>query len=186
MKATTEKAFETYIQETMLSRGWMEGSSQSWNKQKALFPDYTIAFIRETQADLWAQMEKLHGHELSAKLMETLVKERNVKGTLHIIRHGFKFYGKVFKLAYFKPAHSLVKETLALFSKNQLHVTRQVACHPTDSSTIDMVLSLNGIPLTTMELKNPATGQTWKDTVQKTIFPILAKEIYKKVLETQE
>ena len=167
MKATTEKAFEAYIQETMAARGWISGSNKEWDKKSALFPDQIIAFIKDTQADLWAQMEKLHGHELSMKLIKTLVKERNSKGTLYIIRHGFKFYGKIFKLAYFKPAHGLVKETLELFSKNQLHATRQIACHPSDSSTVDMVLSLNGIPLATMELKNPATGQTWKHAVSQ-------------------
>ena len=100
MKATTEKAFEAYIQDTMAARGWISGSNQSWDKSCALFPGQVIAFIKETQADLWAQMEKLHGRELTGKLIETLVKERNSKGTLHIIRHGFKFYGKIFKLAY--------------------------------------------------------------------------------------
>lgn len=165
MKATTEKAFETFIQETMSSRGWISGSNKEWDKAKALFPDQVISFIKDTQADLWAQMEKLHGMELSGKLIETLVKERDSKGTLHTIRHGFKFYGKTFKLAYFKPAHGLVIETLELFAKNQIHATRQVACHPGDSGTVDMVLSLNGIPLATMELKNPATGQTWKHAV---------------------
>jgi len=165
MKATTEKAFEAYIQETLERGGWISGSNQAWDKARAIFPDQVIAFIKDTQADLWTQMEKLHGQELSAKLIDTLVKERDSKGTLHIIRHGFKFYGKTFKLAFFKPAHGLVKETLMLFAKNQIHATRQVACHPSDSSTVDMVLSLNGIPLATMELKNPATGQTWKHAV---------------------
>ena len=167
MKATTEKAFEAYIQETMSARGWNSGSNQSWDKNKALFPDQVIAFIKDTQTELWVQMEKLHGQELGDKLIEALVKERDLKGTMYIIRHGFKFYGKTFKLAYFKPAHGLVKETLELFAKNQLHVTRQVSCHPGDSSTVDMVLSLNGIPLATMELKNPATGQTWKHAVSQ-------------------
>lgn len=167
MKATTEKAFEAYIQDTLASRGWVSGSNQTWDKTRALFPDQVIAFIRDTQADLWAQMEKLHGYELGVKLIDTLIKERDTKGTLHIIRHGFKFYGKTFKLAFFKPAHGLVKETLELFAKNQIHATRQVACHPGDSGTVDMVLSLNGIPVATMELKNPVTGQTWKNAVMQ-------------------
>ena len=166
MKATTEKAFEAYIEENMSKkRGWIAGSNLLWDKQKALFPDYVIDFIKATQGDLWKQMEKLHGAELSGKLIDTLVKERNTKGTIHIIRHGFKFYGKTFKLAFFKPAHGLVYETLALFKENRLHVTRQVPCHPTDDSTIDMVLSVNGIPFATMEIKNPFTGQTWKNAV---------------------
>ncbi|HAX37593.1 MAG: restriction endonuclease subunit R [Spirochaetes bacterium GWB1_60_80] len=165
MKATIEMAFEAYIQETLVRGGWNSGSNLEWDKARALFPNQVISFIQATQSDLWAQMEKLHGAELAVKLLETLLKERDAKGTLHIVRHGFKFYGKTFKLAYFKPAHGLVKETLELFAQNQIHATRQVACHPTDSSTVDMVLSLNGIPIATMELKNPATGQTWKHAV---------------------
>jgi len=167
MKATTEKAFETYIQETMTARGWISGSNTAWDKQKALFPEYIFSFIKETQNDLWTQMEKLHGVQLPSMLIDALFKERNTKGTLHIIRHGFKFYGKTFKLAYFKPAHGLVQDTIEQYNKNTLHVTRQVPCHPTDNNTVDMVLSLNGIPLVTMELKNPATGQTWKNAVNQ-------------------
>jgi len=166
VKATTEKAFEAYIEGNLSEkRGWIAGDNILWDKQKALFPDYIIDFIKATQSDLWKQMEKLHGAELSGKLIDTLAKERNTKGTIHIIRHGFKFYGKTFKLAFFKPAHGLVYETLALFKENRLHVTRQVSCHPTDESTIDMVLSVNGIPFATMEIKNPFTGQTWKNAV---------------------
>ncbi len=165
MKATTEKAFEAYIQETLAARGWESGDNFLWDKPKAVFPDYVLDFIKTTQADLWKQMEKLQGAELSGKLIDTLVKERNTKGTIHILRHGFKFYGKTFKLAFFKPAHGLVQETQILFEQNRLHVTRQVPCHPTDGSTVDMVLSLNGIPFATVEIKNPFTGQTWKNAV---------------------
>jgi len=165
MKATTEKAFEAYIEGSMAERGWLTGSKMLWDKNRALFPGYVIDFIRDTQPALWEQMEKLHGDELAQKLIETLVKERESKGTMHIIRHGFKFYGKNFRLASFKPAHGLVQETVALFEKNRLHVTRQVPCHPSDTSTVDMVLSLNGIPLCTLELKNPATGQNSKHAI---------------------
>ncbi|MHC1761068.1 MAG: type I restriction endonuclease subunit R [Negativicutes bacterium] len=165
MKATIEKAFEAYIQDTMAERGWIVGTNTLWNKKQALFPQFMLAFIKETQPDLWQQMEMLHAAELPEKLTEAFIKERDSKGTLHVIRHGFKFYGKNFKLAYFKPAHGLVPEALDLFGKNTLHVTRQVPCHPYDNSTVDMVLSLNGVPVATMEVKNPATGQNWKHAI---------------------
>ena len=32
---------------------------------------------------------------------------------------------------------------------------------------LDLALSLNGIPLATAELKNPMTGQTWRDAVRQ-------------------
>lgn len=43
MKATTEKAFEAYIQETMSARGWISGSNKEWDKKLALFPDQVIS-----------------------------------------------------------------------------------------------------------------------------------------------
>ncbi|NPV01721.1 MAG: type I restriction endonuclease subunit R [Brevinematales bacterium] len=165
MDAGKEKAFEAYIQETMTAKGWASGSKDEWDKEHALFPGYAVGFIRDTQPKLWAEMENLHGAELPAMLIDALVKERALKGTMHILRHGFKFYGKAFELAYFRPANDLVPETLESYGKNLLHVTRQVPCHPWDGSTVDMVLSLNGIPVATVELKNPFTGQTWRDAV---------------------
>ena len=75
-------------------------------------------------------MRALHAAGLEALLVNALVKELDLKGTLHVLRHGFKFYGKTFRLAYFKPAHGLNDEVLGLYAKNQLTVTRQVLCHP--------------------------------------------------------
>lgn len=57
MKATTEKAFEAYIQEILEQHGWINGSNSLWDKQKALFPEYILAFIKDTQGDLWNQDE---------------------------------------------------------------------------------------------------------------------------------
>ncbi len=61
MNSLSEKTFETYIQQTMSSRGWQPGDVQFWDKKLGLFPDYVIDFIKDTQSALWSQMEKLHG-----------------------------------------------------------------------------------------------------------------------------
>ena len=82
-----------------------------------------------------------------------------------MLRHGFPFHGKTFRVASFRPAHGLNPETVALFERNELTVTRQVRCHPRKGDTVDMVLALNGVPVATCELKNPMTGQTWRDAV---------------------
>ena len=167
MKATTEKAFEAYVEETLSKKGWLSVSNEYWDKKRAIFPSLVFNFIQVTQLDLYTQMVKLHGAELDAKLIEALIKERDSKGTLHVLRHGFKFYGKTFHLAYFKPAHGLNAETLELYAKNNIGITRQIPCHPQDGSTVDIVLSMNGLPLATIELKNPVSGQTWKHAVHQ-------------------
>lgn len=166
MKATTEKAFEAYIEESLLEKGgWVPGTNKEWDKKNAIFHQRIISFIKDTQLKLYQKMQELHGNELDEKIISTLIKEKNIKGTLHILRHGFRFFGKTIDMAYFKPAHSLNNDILEKYNKNQLTVTRQVVCHTVNNDTIDLVFSINGLPVATCELKNPATGQNWKNAV---------------------
>jgi len=168
MSQTNERTFETYVEEILLTQGgWKAGSNADWDKERALFPSQVFAFISDTQPKLWAEMKELHAEGLEALLLVSLVKELDAKGSLHVLRHGFKFYGKTFRLAYFKPAHGANYEVLELFAKNRLTVTRQVACHPGDNRTLDMVLAVNGLPVATIELKNPWTGQSWRNAVRQ-------------------
>jgi type I restriction enzyme R subunit len=145
----------------------MSGSNAGWDKGRAIFPPQVFAFIQETQPDLWEEMRKLHASGLEPLILTALVKELDAKGSLHVLRHGFKFYGKTFQLAYFKPAHGANPEVLKLFAKNVLTVTRQVPCHPGDNRTLDIVLAVNGFPVATIELKNPGTGQNWQHAVRQ-------------------
>jgi type I restriction enzyme R subunit len=168
MSQTTEHAFETYVEEILLTRGgWKAGSVADWDKETALFPAQVFAFIEDTQPRLWVAMRELHAAGLEPLLLTTLVKELDAKGSLHVLRHGFKFYGKTFRIAVFKPAHGANYEVLEQFGKNRLTVTRQVPCHPGDHSTLDMVLAVNGLPVATIELKNPGTGQNWRHAVRQ-------------------
>jgi type I restriction enzyme R subunit len=51
--------------------------------------------------------------------------------------------------------------SLALYEQNVLSVTRQVHYSTKDAAlSLDMVLSLNGLPVATVELKSPFTDQT--------------------------
>ncbi|MCB0768510.1 MAG: type I restriction endonuclease subunit R, partial [Flavobacteriales bacterium] len=168
LKVTSEHAFETYLEEVLFHKsGWHKLPITGWDRANAYFPEEVVGFIQRTQPALWEQMEKLHGAELKEKLLDTLLKELDLKGTLHVLRHGFKFYGKAFRLAYFRPAHGLNPEVLALYKENRLTVSRQVLCHPNDASEMDLTFCLNGLPVATCELKNPASGQTWRHAVHQ-------------------
>jgi type I restriction enzyme R subunit len=161
---TTEYAFETHVEEILVGpSGWHRGGVAEWDVDSALFPPRIWAFIAETQPKLWADMRTLHGVGLEQLIVDALVKELDLKGSLHVLRHGFKFFGRTFRLAYFKPAHGLNDEVLRLYALNRLTVTRQVPCHPGKTDTVDLLLALNGLPVASCELKNPGTGQSWRD-----------------------
>lgn len=168
MSQVDEKAFETYVEEILLNKGgWKSGTNTEWDKERALFPAQIFIFLQKTQPKLWKEMKGLHGAGLEEILLGSLVKELELKGSLDVLRHGYKFYGKTFHLAYFKPAHGVNVEVMDLFAQNQLTVIRQVPCHPSDNRTVDMVLAINGLPIATLELKNPNTGQNWRYAVRQ-------------------
>ena len=164
---TNEQAFESTVESMLLAGGWRAGDLTEWDTERALFPARAVAFLRETQPEQWAAMARLHGDNCAAMITDALVKELDLKGSLHVLRHGFKFYGKTFRLASFKPAHGLNAEALARFARNELTVTRQVPCRPGSGDTLDLVFALNGVPVATCELKNPMTGQSWPDAVRQ-------------------
>lgn len=164
---TKEVHFEAYVEQTLLAHGWGTLDVTAYDQERALFPAEALRFIQATQEGLWRQMLALHGERLGGKLLTALCAALDLKGTLSVLRHGFKFHGKTFRMAYFKPAHGLNPEVLELYARNVLSISRQIPCHPGKHDTLDLVLSCNGLPVATCELKNPMTGQTWRNAVHQ-------------------
>jgi type I restriction enzyme R subunit len=71
------------------------------------------------------------------------------------------------KLAYFKPDSTLNPDTVDLYKQNRLIVTRQVYFSSKSTKSIDLVLSINGLPLATIELKNHFTGQAVREAIEQ-------------------
>ncbi len=160
-------SFESAVASMLAEGGWRTGDRAEWDVERALFPERVTAFIEATQPELWAQLAQLHGDALADSLIEQLARELDTKGTLDVLRHGFRFWGKTLRLAYFRPAHGLNPDAVARFERNELTVTRQVKCHPGKGDTVDMLLAFNGLPIATCELKNPMTGQSWRHAVEQ-------------------
>ena len=165
---TKEKHFEQNIESSLLEAGgYVPVDVKGWDKSNALFPAHVCAFIERTQPKLWDEMTQLHGENLQSMIIAALVKELKLKGTLHVLRSGFKFYGKTFRLAYFKPSHGLSPDILKLYEQNELGITRQAFSDPNGSKPVDMLISLNGLPIATLELKNQMTGQTYQKAIKQ-------------------
>jgi len=158
---TREIAFESAIDEALVSHGgYARVAPETFDRERCLFPEEVLVFIRETQPKPWAALEKLHGDGAGKVLLDDLCRALAAAGSLDVLRHGFKCFGRLYRLAYFAPAHGLNPETQRLYAANRLAVTRQLHFSPTSELSVDVVLSLNGVPIVTLELKNPLTGQT--------------------------
>ena len=162
-----ERKFEDAIEEHLLGHGWLKGNPDTFDRALALDPGVVLGFIADTQPDLWATLSKQHGESLGKGVISDLVKHIDTKGALDVLRHGFKFQGKILKLAYFKPTHGLNPDLVEKCGKNRLTVTRQVKFDPASEKSLDMVLSLNGLPVATVELKNPLTGQNVNHAIEQ-------------------
>ncbi|EKD08980.1 type I restriction endonuclease subunit R [Limnospira platensis] len=154
-----ELAFEEVIEDYFLRYGYIKPITP-FDKNLAIFPDIALNFIRQTQPKAWAKLEALHGENTGNQIITDLCKWMDTYGSLHTLRHGFKCYGRTLRIAYFKAAHSLNSDLERCYKANQLGITRQLQYSTRHRNELDITLSLNGIPIVTIELKNPLTGQT--------------------------
>ena len=162
-EVTKEHAFETVIEKYFLAHGYVPVDRDGFDRERAIFPETVLAFIRETQPKEWAKLEALHGEKTGEQILGDLCKWMDANGALATLRHGFKCYGRTLHAAFFKAAHELNPELEARYAANRLGLTRQLHFSPRSEKSLDVTLSLNGIPVATVELKNPLTGQTVED-----------------------
>jgi type I restriction enzyme R subunit len=167
MKPTSEAAFETTIENHLLAHGYQRIPREGFDRERAFFPEVVLAFIRETQPQAWGRLVALHGTKTDEQVLSDLTRWMDTQGSLATLRHGFKCYGRTLHVAFFKPAHGLNPELEKQYAANRVGLTRQLHYAPKSEKSVDLTLSLNGIPVATLELKNPLTGQTVEHALQQ-------------------
>ena len=86
--------------ETLLTcSGWSPGAG-GWDKSKPALPQETLQFIQDTQPKVWEHLEKVLGVVAMPRCWRTWLQGVGYKGHAHVLRHGFKCYGKTVKVAY--------------------------------------------------------------------------------------
>ena len=156
----TEQAFEAEIEAHLLAHGYQSARSADFDRELGLFPQAVIEFVQATQPKVWAKLRSILNVKLEALFIKEVCKVMDKRGSLEILRHGFRFYGRKVRLAFFKPGHQKNPDLWRLYSQNRLSVVRQLRYDPHNDNELDLVLCLNGVPVVTCELKNAMTGQT--------------------------
>jgi type I restriction enzyme R subunit len=161
MSVHLEVAFETEVCEYLGQHGWLyeDKSADNYDRKLALYPPDLTAWLQESQKDAWETYKQKNGAKAEGTLLERIREQLNQQGTLDILRNGIEVMGlpKALKLAEFKPALGLNPEILARYNANRLRVVRQVRYSLHNENCIDLVLFLNGIPISTVELKTDNT-----------------------------
>lgn len=126
MSIINEAAFETALEHSLLSQGYTPLPRDLYDRDRALFPQTILEFIKTTQRQTWDKLEALHGDKTGERILLDLNSWLDSQGTLSTLRHGFKCYGRTLRLAYFKAAHSLNPDVEARYAQNKLGITRQL------------------------------------------------------------
>ncbi len=163
----TESTFESAIIEHLISNGWHQGNAYDFSTELALDKKAILSFIQTSQPKEWEQLKSYYREETETKFIQRLFKELDLRGMLDVIRHGIIDSGVKFKLAYFKPDSGLNPDTQKLYSLNKHFVTRQVYFSSKNKKSIDLLISLNGLPVATLELKNHFTGQRVSEAMEQ-------------------
>ena len=156
-----ERRFEEDIEHFLLTEGgYTKGDMSTYDRAKAIDMPKLIEFIKISQPREWKRYERTYKDEAESRLYKRFNESVEMHGLLHVLRNGINDRGIRLKLAYFKPESSLNPEVIEKYNANILTCTRQFKYSSRNENSIDMVLSLNGIPIVAMELKNQLTGQS--------------------------
>lgn len=155
-----ERDFEAYIEHWLLKEGgYTKGNQATYDKERAIDLKTLVKFLRLTQTKKWELYEKKYGAQTEDRLYNVLQDKIHERGLIWVLRNGIEDLGFKFKLVYFEPASPLNEELNLKYQQNIMECTRQFAYSTQNHNTIDMVLSVNGIPVVALELKNQLTGQ---------------------------
>lgn len=187
--ATQERIFQDDIISQMLVNGWQLGQPENYNCESALYEQDVLAFVKETQPKEWDKFCKVFPIDSARHFFDALVSQlkkadinatdqaSRTYGTLGVLRHGLKIRNARFSLCQFKPEHDLNPDTLIRYQRNICRVVPELVYSPYATAEhlgltgkaskkwrIDLVLFVNGLPVSTVELKSE-----FKQAVQNAI-----------------
>ncbi|NOS91614.1 MAG: type I restriction endonuclease subunit R [Cyclobacteriaceae bacterium] len=176
---TTEKGLEAHItQHLCLVNGFEERHFDQYNRIECVDEELLFKFLNHTQPKEVAKLKQSHGNNFRQRILylinrkikdETVVNEKCLGGIINLLRTGITDgnTGIKLKLFYDKPVSNFNPKDAELFEKNIFSVTRQVHFSNQNEKSLDLIVFINGLPLTTFELKNELTKQNVKDAIKQ-------------------
>lgn len=173
-----EKRFEEDIESFFLSPmgGYIKGNQKNYDFDRAIDMNLLIEFLSKTQPKEWERQIKRDGDEAEKKLYRCLQTNIDSGGLIYVLRHGITDRGIRFKLCFFRAETNLNAEVVDKYNANILTSTRQFRYSSQNHNTLDMVLSLNGIPVVALELKNQLKGQSVDNAKKQFMYDRSDKE----------
>lgn len=164
---TSEKQLETILVNYLRDvHHYEQGVTEDYSKDYALDTERVKRFLLSTQKQK-VENTACFANEISErKFFTELNKQLANRGISDVLRKGFRFISELFDMYYPLPSE-LNPTAQDLYAQNIFCVTRQLFYSKENSNSIDVLISLNGLPIITLELKNHYTGQTIENAVKQ-------------------
>ncbi|ECP4379865.1 type I restriction endonuclease subunit R [Campylobacter upsaliensis] len=165
MREYTEKDLESFIESSLLENGYIKRESKDYDKSLGVDRELFLNFLHSTQAKTLQELE-IRGIK-EQELLKRIFSQIQDKGIVKALQAGVKIRDITIKLAHPKPNSSANEKAIENYNKNIFSITRQLYFSEKNNKSLDMVIFLNGLPLITMELKNPFTGQNVYNAIEQ-------------------
>lgn len=163
----SEKALESLLVTSLCNKhGYEQGTSDDYNKEFGIDTGRVKRFILSTQKEKVDNTSCFASPIEERKFFNRLSDALGKRGVTDVLRKGFKYISELFDLYYPTPSE-LNPTAQDLYQKNIFCVTRQLYYSRINNNSIDVYVSLNGLPVLTMELKNHYTGQAIENAVKQ-------------------
>ena len=172
----SELRFEEWVEASLLRVGFKDSFvhsneySEAYDKDLCLLPEHLLNFVKSTQLETYERLQSFKDSGTDIFLLKKIDELISKRGIIEVLRNGVQTSGCNFQLAYFKPKSDLNPELNKLYSKNHFTVVRQLHYSKRNNNSLDMTLFLNGVPISTLELKNQLTGQSIRDAEKQYKF----------------
>ena len=165
----SEKTFEEFIESYLISEegGWTKATDEGLRSEESRGMNLDIVmltnFVKATQPMAWKRFERMCTINPVRQFYKSFENAVTQDGLISVLRYGFKHRGVSFRVCYFKPESELNDLAVSNYQKNVCQCIRQWHYSEQNKNSIDMLLSVNGIPVIAIELKNQLTGQSVDD-----------------------
>jgi type I restriction enzyme R subunit len=147
--------------------GYILGSSKDYDRDHAVDVQCLLTFIQNTQPQTFDQLGLGTNGPGRLQFLNRLQGEIAKRGIVDVLRKGVSHGPAKVELFYGTPSPGNQKAK-DLWESNVFSVTRQLQYSKDNTKlALDLALFVNGLPITTFELKNRLTKQTVDDAVQQ-------------------
>ena len=151
---TSEKSYQKDIHTYLVSTGYVKRTTADYNVNTCLDMELVFKFIQSTQPKAWNKFKKAHGEEAHKRFIDSLSRKIRNNGTIDVLRNGFRDITH-FDFFYPKPNNNLNPESEEKYNKNIYSVIDELEYENRENGNrLDLVIFINGIPISTIELKD--------------------------------